>query len=222
MLKIFISLILLQLALSALTLPKRIYHDSVITPESDYPIYKQMREASRLFKKGNLEESTPLFIRVLLKAAKGGGNKNIDQYDYLYAHYAILAALQRDEKNDQTYIKLAKKILRYLDKATEKGIWEEGELGQFQMKVYKVVGNRVAELLYKSSKRKDKKRMKEALRYINKAQEYIRSESDFYIKETKAQILNALDGNPPLEGEEKITVTKIIKKPKDSKKLPQK
>ncbi len=212
MYKILALLLTMQLLASALTLPRSIYKNSHVTPESAYPIYKQMQAAKTFYKKGNLKEATPLFVKMLLKSAKSKAQKNIDQYDYLYAHYAILEALKRDEKDEKTYIKFAKKILRYLDKSTEKGIWEEGELGQFQMKVYRDVGNTLAKILYKSSKRKDKKKMKEALKYANKAEKYIRSESDFYIKETKQQITNALAGNPPLKSEEaKLKIIKHIK-----------
>ncbi len=219
MIKIVTILSSFMLSLSALSLPHRIYKNPEITPESAYPIYKQMQEAKSLYKKGKLKEATPKFIRVLLKASQSKGQKNIDQYDYLYAHYAILADLKRDEKDEKTYIKFAKKILRYLDKSTAKGIWEEGELGQLQMKVYRDVGNDLAKILYKNSKRKNKKLMKEALKYVNKAEKYIRSESDFYIKETKQQITNALTGNPPLKSEEeKLKIIKHIKSKESLKK----
>ena len=219
MIKIVTILSSFILSLPALSLPHRIYKNPEITPESAYPIYKQMQEAKTLYKKGKLKEATPKFIRVLLKASQSKDQKNIDQYDYLYAHYAILADLKRDEKDKKTYVKFAKKILRYLDKSTAKGIWEEGELGQLQMKVYRDVGNDLAKILYKYSKRKDKKLIKQALKYANKAEKYIRIESDFYIKETKKQITNALEGNPPLKSEEKkLKIIKYIKSKKASQK----
>ncbi len=213
--KIGLLLLSILFSASALTLPRTIYKPSTITPESAYSIYKQIQEAKKFYKKGNLKESTPRFIRIVLNSTKSNAEKNIDQYDYLYAHYAILAALKRDEKDEKNYILLAKKILRYLDKSTAKGIWEEGELGQFQMKVYRDVGNALANILYKNSKRTDKKKMKEAKKYIEKAEKYIRSEDDFYIKETKEKITNALAGNPPLKSEEKKL--KIIKRIKSNK-----
>ncbi len=216
--KIFVLLSTLVLSASALTLPNTIYKDSHITPESSYPIFQEMREAKTFFQKGNIKESTPRFIKTLLRSGKSSGDKNIDQYDYLYAHYGILSAIQRDEKNEKNYIKLAKKVLRYLDKSTSRGIWEEGELGKFQLMMYQVVGNALAEKLYKASGRTDKKLMKQALYYINKSEKYIRSDKDFYIKDTKEKITNALEGNPLLKSEkERLTITKIIKSDKVSK-----
>ncbi len=210
--KVFALLLTMLLSAPALTLPHNVYKQSHITPETSYPIYKQMQEAKAFYKKGDIKESTPRFIRILLKSSKSKAEKNIDQYDYLYAHYGILSALKIEQKDEKTYIKFAKKILSYLDKSTVKGIWEEGELGQFQMKVYRDIGNSLALILYKSSKRKDTKKMEEALKYIKKAEKYIRSESDFYIKDTKEQITNALAGNPPLKSEEeKLKITKRIK-----------
>lgn len=209
----------LALSASALDLPKSVYKNSHITPSTSYPIYKQMSEAKALFVKGKVKEATPMFIKILVKSSRSRADKNIDQYDYLYAHHGILTALKFDEKNEETYIKLSKKILAYLDKSTKRGIWEEGELGQFQMKMYRDVGNSLALLLYKSSERKDEKKMKEALKYIKKAEKYIRSEKDFFIKDSKEQITNAIAGNPPLEAEkEKIKITKVIKTKKELKK----
>ncbi len=216
-------LLVLVIPASALQLPKQIYHKSFITPESSYATYKQMHKAKQLFRKGKIKEATPIFIRILLEASKKKKEKNIDQYDYLYAHYGILYALEREKGKEREYIKLATKILSYLDITTKKGIWEEGELGQLQMQVYKKVGDHLAQLLYQSSKREDKKRLKQALRIINKSEKYIRSSEDYYIKDTKAKITNALAGNPPLASEKKkIKVVKYIKSTKRDKKLPQK
>jgi len=221
--KIFVLFFALVLSLHALTLPQSIYKNPTVTPESNYPIFKLMRDAKKYFHKGDMNQSRQLFIRVLLKAKKNSKDKNIDQYDYLYAHHGILTSIAHKEKEEKTYIKLSKKILRYLDKATVRGIWEEGELGQLQLMMYKRHGNTLAEKLYTQSKRKDKKLMQQALYYIKKAEKCIRDEKDFYIKETKAKITNALDGNPPLKDESaKLKVTKIIKKPKVAKKVPQK
>ncbi len=199
---------------SALTLPKNIYKNPTITPESSYETFKSMRDAKKLYKKGSIKDASPLFIRILLKANKNKkSDKNIDQYDYLYAHLAILAALEHEEKDAQTYKKLAKKILSFLDNATKRGIWEEGELGQLQLLMYRHIGNTLADKLYQESKRKDKKMMKSALFYAKKAEKYIRDESDFYIKDTVAKISNALEGNPPLKTETgRLTIRKIIKK----------
>ncbi len=216
---LFFSLVL---SLQALTLPHSIYKKTHITPQTDYKIYLLMQQASKLFKKGHYKESTPLFIKALTKASHLKSEKTIEQYDYLYAHYGILKALQSDEKYEKEYIKLAKNTIYFLDKATAKGIWEEGELGQFQMKMYKTIGNKLASLLYKESKRKDKKKLKQALWYIKKSEKYIRGSEDFYIKETKEKITNALAGNPPLESEkEQLKIVKYIKSPNFLKKVPQ-
>ncbi len=221
--KIFVLFFALLLSAHALTLPRALYQTPTITPESSYPIFELMRDAKKAYHKGDFNQSTQLFIRTLLKAKKGSKNKNIDQYDYLYANHGILTAIEHKDKEEKTYIKLAKNLLRYLDKATKRGIWEEGELGQLQLMIYRHHGNALAKKLYAQSKRKDKKLMKAALYYIKKAEKYIRNEQDFYIKETKAQITNALEGNPPLKDEHtKLKVTKIIKKPKVEKKVPQK
>jgi len=216
--KLFILLVTLVLSASAFTLPSDVYNKSHITPSSAYSVYKEMREAKKLFLKGKLKESTPMFIHILQKSSKSRSAKNIEQYDYLYAHYGILTALKITQQKEE-YIKLATKIISYLDKSTARGIWEEGELGQFQMKMYRTVGNQLALLLYESSQRKDQKKMKLALKYINKSEKYIRSDEDFYLKDTEEKISNALAGNPPLESEkESIKITKVIKSREDIKK----
>jgi hypothetical protein len=83
--------------------------------------------------------------------------------------------------------------------------------------MYKTVTDHYAKLLYKESKREDSKLLKEALLYAKKAEKYIRSDEDFYIKETREWIQNAIDGNPPLKSEKKtIEIIKELKTKKDS------
>ena len=217
-------LILFALSLPALSLSKGILNaDITITPESSYEVFQVMRDAKKKFRKGKVQEAAPLFIQTLKKALKNNPHKNIDQFDYLYAHYGILSALKNDEKQKKTYKTLAKKILTFLDKATIKGIWEEGELGQMQMLVYRRVGNQLASLLYKESKREDKKKLQEALRIIKKSEDYIRKDNQMYIKETQEKITNAIEGKPPLSGEKALLKTeKEDENQTKSKKIPQK
>ncbi len=201
--------------LNALEIPSSIYNNKVeITPESSYEIYKIISEGKMLFEKGKYSDASRYFIKALQQAKHPKGEKNIDQYDYLYANYALLRLLASNKDDSYKYKKLAKSVISYLDKITNNGkdIYEEGELGQFQLKMYRSVADYYAKLLYKESGRKDEKLLKEALKYAKKAQKYIRDDKDFYIKETVAMIQNAIDGNPPLKGEKEVEIIKVIKK----------
>jgi hypothetical protein len=201
---------------NALTLPDTLYKSVRITPESSYEIFKLMAQAKELYQKGQKNDASELFIKVLQKATKSKRNKNIDQYDYLYANSALLNMLL-DNKNFDEYKRLAKRVISFLDRSTNRGkdIWEEGELGKFQLQVYRDVANNLALLLYKESNRSDEKLLKEALKYANISQKYIRDDSQNYIKKTKLYIQNALKGNPPLKEEsDKIEIIKVIKSKK--------
>ena len=203
----------------ALQLPSTLYKNAKITPESGYETFKVMSEAKSLFTDGKVKDASELFIKVLTKASKSKTNKNIDQYDYLYAHYGLLKLLETNKNDEDEYKKLAKKIISFLDKSTDNGkdIWEEGELGKFQLNMYQTVTNHYAKLLYKESKREDKKLLNEALLYAKKAEKYIRDDKDLYIKETREWIENAIKGNPPLKSEKKtIEIIKSLKTKKDT------
>jgi hypothetical protein len=217
--KLILSTIL-SINLFALQLPNSIYKNSKITPESSYETFKIMSEAKSLFADGKIKDSSGLFIKALSNSTKSKADKNIDQYDYLYAHYALLKLLETDKNDEDKYKKLAKKIISFLDRSTNNGkdIWEEGELGKFQLNMYKTVANHYAKLLYKESKREDKKLLKKALLYAKKAEKFIRDDSDLYLKETREWIENALKGNPPLKSEkESIEIIKKLKTKKDIK-----
>jgi len=203
----------------ALQLPNTVYKNAKITPESGYDTFKIMSEAKSLFNDGKVKDASGFFIKALTKSSQSKADKNIDQYDYLYAHYGLLKLLETNKNDEEEYKKLAKKIISFLDKSTNNGkdIWEDGELGKFQLNMYKTVTDHYAKLLYKESKREDSKLLKEALLYAKKAEKYIRSDEDFYIKETREWIQNAIDGNPPLKSEKKtIEIIKELKTKKDS------
>ena len=203
----------------ALQLPNTVYKNAKITPESGYDTFKIMSEAKSLFNDGKVKDASGFFIKALTKSSQSKADKNIDQYDYLYAHYGLLKLLETNKNDEEEYKKLAKKIISFLDKSTDNGkdIWEDGELGKFQLNMYKTVTDHYAKLLYKESKREDSKLLKEALLYAKKAEKYIRSDEDFYIKETREWIQNAIDGNPPLKSEKKtIEIIKELKTKKDS------
>jgi tetratricopeptide (TPR) repeat protein len=209
----------LCMSLSALEIPNSVYKNAKITPESSYETFKIMSEAKSLFTDGKAKDASELFIKAITKSSKSNAPKNIDQYDYLYAHYGLLKLLETNKNDEKKYKKLAKKIISFLDKSTNNGkdIWEDGELGKFQLNMYKTVTDHYAKLLYKESNREDQKLLKEALKYAKKAEKYIRSDEDFYIKETREWIQNAIDGNPPLKSEKKtIEIIKELKTKKDS------
>ncbi len=201
--------------LNASEIPSALYqHYPHITPESNYKIYQAIEKAKESYQKGQLQETKERFIQILKQANRSKAVKNIDQYDFLYANYVLLTMLGQNEKSESDYKKLAKYVLHYLDKETRNGkdIWEEGDLGQLQLKMYQTIANHTAKILYKESNRTNKKLLREALSYAKKATQFIRSEEDNYLKETKMIIENALAGNPPLKGENEIKIIKVIKK----------
>ncbi len=210
---LFIALYLSTL--NASEIPSALYqHYPHITPESNYKIYQAIEKAKESYQKGQLQETKERFIQILKQANRSKAVKNIDQYDFLYANYVLLTMLGQNEKSESDYKKLAKYVLHYLDKETRNGkdIWEEGDLGQLQLKMYQTIANHTAKILYKESNRTNKKLLREALSYARKATQFIRSEEDNYLKETKMIIENALAGNPPLKGENEIKIIKVIKK----------
>jgi len=198
--------------LNALSLPSTIYKSNYnITPESNYTIYKKVQKAKELYIKGKRDESAKIFIDLLKKAAHSNSDKNIDQYDYLISNIALLDIL-KDKDDNKNYKLLARKVISFLDKNTNKGkdIWEEGDLGKLQLKIYKSLLDNYAKILYKESNRDDDKLLKKALYYANRAQKFIRSEEDNYLKETKLIIQNAIDKNPPLDIEKEVQIIKHI------------
>jgi hypothetical protein len=218
--KKFLLLLTITISLNAYDLPSYIYKKHInITPESNYQTYRLMSEGKKAFAKGKLKEATNSFLKALKYASSSKGSKNIDQYDYLFANYGILTLL-KNQGDKQNYQKLSKHLISFLNKITKNGkdIWEEGELGKFQLYIYKNVSNDLAKLLYQESERKDKKLLKEALYYSNISQKFIRSDEDNYLKKTKAMIENAIEGNPPLKDEKEIQIIKIINKDQNSTK----
>ncbi len=212
---ISISVALYLSMLNASEIPTSLYkHYPHITPESNYKVYQAIEKAKELYQRGKIEEAKDKFIDILKRTNRSKTAKNIDQYDFLYANYALLTILEQDEHGEADYKKLAQHILHYLDKTTHNGkdIWEEGELGQLQLKMYQTIANHTAKILYKESNRTNKRVLKQALSYAKKANQFIRTDEDSYLKETKAMIENALAGNPPLKGENEIKIIKVIKK----------
>jgi len=209
-------------SLFAIDLPNIAYTKSMkITPESDYNVYKVIREGEKLLSKGQSKKASKLFIKALSTARRIKTQNSIDQYDFLLSKYALLNLLENSDDTEH-YKKMARSILYFLDKTTNYGkdIWEESDLGKFQLELYRNILNKYAKILYKESKRKDKKLLKQSMQYIKKAERFIRSDDDFYIKETKRKISNALEGNPPLKDEKEVQIIKIIKNDANSTKKP--
>jgi tetratricopeptide (TPR) repeat protein len=206
-------ILIIATTLFALDLPKVAYTQNIhITPESDYNIYKLIREGESYLSKGQNKKASNFFIKALLKAKRAKGNRTISQYDFLIAKYGLLKLTQNNE-DLKDYKKMAKSILHFLDKTTNKGkdIWEEGDLGKLQLDLYRNILNNYANILYKESNRDDKKLLKSALSYAKRAKNFIRSDEDSYIKETNKKIENAIAGNPPLKDEKEVQIVKIIK-----------
>jgi len=215
-----IFILIIATTLFALNLPKVAYTQNIhITPESDYKIYKLVREGESYLSKGQNKKAGTFFIKALLKAKKAMGNRAISQYDFLIAKYGLLK-LTENKEDTKDYKKMAKSILRFLDKTTHKGkdIWEEGDLGKLQLNLYKTILNSYANILYKESNRKDQKLLKSAHFYAQRAKMFIRGDEDFYIKETNRKIENAIAGNPPLKDEKEVQIVKIIKNDTNSTK----
>ena len=181
--------------MQAIPLPDFIYQKSKVTPESNYEIYKKMKEARSFLYKGKQENALNMALDALNISSQIKANRVIDQYDYLSAHYIILSVISNDQTKDQDYIKLSSKLFTYLDDTTSRGVWEESELGLFQMKLYREIGNTMALKLLNNAKKEEINRLQEALRIIEKAEKYIRSPDEFYIKETKQKILHAIEKN---------------------------
>jgi len=206
-------MLIIATTLFALELPKVAYTQNIhITPESDYNIYKLIREGESYLSKGQNEKAGNFFVKALLKAKRAKGSRTISQYDFLIAKYGLLKLTQNNE-DLKDYKKMAKSILHFLDKTTNKGkdIWEEGDLGKLQLNLYKTILDSYANILYKESKREDQKLLKSAHFYAQRAKMFIRGDEDFYIKETNRKIENAIAKNPPLKDEKEVQIVKIIK-----------
>jgi len=78
--KILLVLVALVLSASALTLPNSIYKNSHITPQSNYAIYKEMREAK--LKRLMADESFPLQLE-LHKLDCSSSHGKLDNYYFL-------------------------------------------------------------------------------------------------------------------------------------------
>jgi len=193
--KIFTLLVIFSIQIIATPLPELIYQESEVTPESKYEIYQKFKQTKNSFLKGEQENALNGAIETLTLSLQTSGNRVIDQYDYLYSHYIILSIISKDKTKDQEYIRLASKLFAYLDDVTSKGIWEESELGLFQMKLYRDVGYTMANKLLKNTKKEQIDTLKEALRIIEKAEKYIRTPDDFYIKNIKKEIIDTIEEN---------------------------
>ncbi len=191
----FTLLVIFSIETFAQPLPELIYQKSKITPESKYEIYQNAKKAKHYFHKGEQENALNSAIKTLTLSLETAGDRIIDQYDYLYSHYIILSIIKTDATKDKEYIKLSSKLFNYLDDVTSKGIWEESELGLFQMKLYREIGNTMAIKILKNKKEEQIDQLEKALEIIKKAEKYIRSPNDFYIKETKQKIIDAIDEN---------------------------
>ncbi len=191
--KIFTLLLVLSIPSFATALPDFIYQKSEITPESNYKIYQNMQKLKRYIRQHNKDSALEIAINTLKLSSQIDEDRVIDQYDYLFTHYIILSIIESDEKEDQEYIRLSTKLFNYLDDVTSKGVWEESELGQFQMKIYREVGNATALKLLKHHKTEQMEDLDKALKIIEKSEKYIKSSDDFYIKNTKARILEMIE-----------------------------
>ncbi|RUM67209.1 MAG: hypothetical protein DSZ06_01750 [Sulfurospirillum sp.] len=211
-------LLITATSLFALNLSKVAYTQNMpITPESEYNIYKLIKDGETYLSKGQNKKAGDLFIKAISKAKRLDGERVISQYDFLIAKYGLLK-LTENEEDKKDYKKMAKSILRFLDKTTNNGkdIWEEGDLGKLQLNLYKYILNSYANILYKESKRENKKLLKSANYYAKRAKMFIRGDEDFYIKDTNRKIENAIAGNPPLKDEKEVQIIKFISKDSNS------
>ncbi len=184
------------IVLNAFELPKSLYKSSTkITIESNYEIFKLIQDTKKAIELNQSDQAKELLVKALKKAAYSKSEKNISQYDYLFANYTLLALLDK-EKEAEAYKKLAKKVIRFLDTTTNGGkdIWEEGDLGKFQLRVYKDLSLNLAKLYYKESNGDDTKVLKQALKYVNIAIKFA-GEDDAQAKELKNSIMEALKKN---------------------------
>jgi len=216
--RVSIFMVLLTVSLNAFNIPSSIYKSHYnITPNSNYKIFQELQKAKELYQLGKKDDSAKIVINILQKASRSDANQNIEQYDYLLSNMILLDIL-KDKKDTKHYKLLAKKLLSFLDKNTNKGddIWEDGELGKLQLSIYKTLLNNYAKILYKESKRDDERLLKKALLFANIAQKFIRDENDNYLKDTKMIIKNAIDKNPPLPIEKEVKIIKHIDKKDDN------
>ena len=216
--RVSIFIVLFTCFLNAFTIPSSIYKSHYnITPNSNYKIFQELQKAKELYQLGKKDDSAKIVIKILQEASKSDEKQNIEQYDYLLSNMILLDIL-KDKKDTKHYKLLARKLLSFLDKNTNKGedIWEEGELGKLQLSIYKTILDNYAKILYKESKRDNKRLLKKALLFANRAQKFIRDENDNYLKETKMIIKNALANRPPLPIEKEVQIIKHIDKKDDN------
>ncbi len=181
------------ISLQGVELPKSIYKNNMhITTESNYKVYKLIDDAKKAIELNKGDEAKNLLIKSLKIASHTNGSKNISQYDYLFANYTLLALLNMDKESGE-YKKLAKKIISFLDKTTHDGkdIWEDGDLGKFQIRVYRDISLNLANNYFKESNGEDKKLLKEALKYADISIKFSQDGEDAEAKELKTSIRSA-------------------------------
>jgi LAS superfamily LD-carboxypeptidase LdcB len=187
---IFTLFILFSSSSFALSLNKSLFKHSKITPETNYEIYSILQKAKRYSNQRNREKALFNYTKALSISSKNRyKERNIDQSDYLETHYQVLQLIKEEDKERKNYIKLSKKLLNFLDKATSKGIWEGSELGQLQIRLYKELGEELALHLINDKSTHKFKKYYEALRYINKSTKFIVGFEDYHLLETKVKVL---------------------------------
>lgn len=174
-------------------LPRFAYEQFPISGESDEEVHVLVKEAAQLVYP-EPREARVLILNALKKVSDGA---SIDLYDYLWTQYGLLKSSFETDTSEfgpggkTDYLNVARNALDFLDNETNVGAWPFTELGGFQMEVYREAGNGLAWYLHEGDD--DVAMLNEALSVINKTEEYIRGEEDYYILDTKVRILLKLD-----------------------------
>ncbi len=179
-------------AARAQELPAVVFKDLPVADESSAAVHVLVKRAAELVQP-KPREARPLFVDALKAVDKGA---RIDEYDYLWVYYGLLKSYVETDPSTfgpgarEDYIKVARKVLGYLDK---KGVgdWVFTPEGALKLEVYREAGNGLAWYLYDDPKA-DRETLGEALEVIERTEQHIGGPEHYFILDTKVRILSKL------------------------------
>lgn len=186
-------ILLVPFALRADELPSFVFKVQPIAESSDPAVHDLVEKAARLIHPSP-REGRALLVEAFRKVDQGAA---MEDYDFLYACYGLLKSSHETNTSKfgpgtrADYVKVARKVLNYLDQKGTVGQFVFTPQGQLQIEVYVVAGNGLAWYLSEDAG-KDPKRLAEALEVIERVAEEVRGPEDYYVFDTQVRILLAL------------------------------
>ncbi len=182
-----------SLAVRGQDLPSFVFKVQRLAETSDPAVHELIEKAAGLVHP-RPREGRALIVEAFRKVDQGAA---IDDYDFLYGCYGLLKSSH--ETNTSTfgpgtradYIKVAQKVLAFLDREGQVGQWVFTPQGQLRIEVYVVASNGLAWLLLEDAG-KDPKRLAAAYEVIERGVAHVRGPEDYYALDTQVRILLAM------------------------------